>query len=73
MSDERQTVKVRIVLAMNHYGEWTALGGTYENEKALRIRLANAIREPSSLSIVTAELPLPAPPAEVPGEVEDEG
>ena len=65
----RETVRVRIAVAVNDVGEWTARGwlDADDEDAAFAARVSHA--EPSSQIVwVEADIPLPRPQT-IPGEV----
>ena len=64
------TVKVRIAVAVNAYGEWSADGAdSWQDGYAINAAMT-AVAGDSRVTFVTAYAPLPEPPAEVAGSVE---
>lgn len=64
------TAKVRIAVAVNADGEWSADGAdSWQDGYAINAAKA-AVADDSRVTFVTAYAPLPEPPAEVAGSVE---
>ena len=72
MTDKPKTVRVRVAVAINQDGHYGASGCCcHENDSDAFEDIIGIEGPYVSELFIAADVPLPAPPAEIPGEVED--